>query len=389
MIFRLILKKLSIISAVFFLPLVVFSQEYNKFSLRKELSPLKYSRYNRCEGLFLGGEYKFSPFKNPVYRFVTRLGYGLSDKNVTYGFGFGKETTQNNKSGFMFLFFNERRSNDDWIIGDLENTLAGIFLTEDFKDYFTLKGQELSYRWNFKKNLFAGGYIGYYEYESMSKKTDWALFGGDKKFRGNPAVTAGSELFYNFSVTYDNREYEFFPTTSTIFSFYLEKGNSDFDYTGLGLSFKKYQNVTFSQTFTYRFILKGRKGAFAEQHLFDLGGIGSLRGYGFKEFSGNYMSLMNLEYNFGGDILQKIPLQFIPTYESAALILFVDSGTAYMAPENESMMTSFKQLKPGSFKTNIGISISIAREIIRFDFAKRLDRGKRNFVFSGRFLQAF
>ena len=101
------------------------------------------------------------------------------------------------------------------------------------------------------------------------------------------------------------------------------------------------------------------------------------------------MTLMNLEYNFGGDILQKIPLQFIPTYESAALILFIDSGMAYMAPGNEAFMTSLRQLKPGNFKTNIGFSLSIAREIIRFDFAKRLDRGKRNFVFSGRFLQVF
>ena len=146
-------RKITAISALLIMSLTVYSQEFSEFSERKELSLLKHSRYNRCEGLFLGGEYKISPFKNPVYRIITRFGYGLSDKNLRYGLGFAKESTQENKNRFSFLFFNERRSNDDWMVSNFENTLAGILLKEDFKDHFTLKGSESSFRWNFKKSL--------------------------------------------------------------------------------------------------------------------------------------------------------------------------------------------------------------------------------------------
>lgn len=383
------MKKIYLIFLTICLSSIVYSQGFEDISAKQEFSPLKYSRYNRSEGLFLGGDFKISPFENRSYKAVTRFGYGLSNKKLRYALGFQRESTMENKNSFMLLLFDETRNNDEWIIGTFENTMADLLLAEDFMDYFNVKGGEFQFKYNLKKNIFIGGHFGSYSYKSMIKNTNWSIFGGDKILRNNPAVSENKELYFKLCFSFDNSEFEFFPTNSTFFDLYFEKGSDDFDYTGIGFSFRKFQNITFSQRLIAKFVVKGRKNAFSEQHLFDLGGIGSLRGYGFKEFTGNYFALLNIDYSFGGDILQKIPLQFIPIYESAALLLFFDSGMTYMAGNNEPILDSFKELNPKYYKTNIGISISLAKELIRFDFAKRLDRGSDNFVFTGRFLQVF
>jgi len=372
---------------IIILPAIVFSQDGNG-SIFSDLSPLKYSRYNRVQGIFPGGELKLNTFDEDFF-LLTRFGYGISDKEFRYILGIENETNFEDKNGFRFLFFNEVRTNDEWIIGPVENTLASLFLKEDFMDYFAKKGSELVIRNEIKKNIFLGGEIGLFDYESVKKKTDWALFGGSKAFRDNPEITEGRELYFKINVGYDNRETDFFVTTSTILDFYLETGSQDFDYTGFGLTLQKYQDITFTQRLSLRFMLKCRRSALDEQHLFDLGGIGSLRGYRFKEFTGNYMQLFNLDYSFGGDLLQKLPLQFIPTYESASLVLFMDIGSFYLSQKDESYFDSIKELVSENFKSSLGISISLAGDLIRFDFARRLDSKKAPMVFTARFLKSF
>ena len=114
-----------------------------------------------------------------------------------------------------------------------------------------------------------------------------------------------------------------------------------------------------------------------EQRRFDLGGIESLRGYDYKEFTGDRMLLANGYYLFGGDLLSRTK---IPIVKSQQVILFVDSGTAF---------NRFKGLQLRDFETDIGIAIADRENTFRVNVAKRLDRGSDSIKITVRLLRKF
>ena len=77
------------------------------------------------------------------------------------------------------------------------------------------------------------------------------------------------------------------------------------------------------------------------QRLFYLGGLGTLRGYGFKEFVGDNMLLFNMEYRFR--LARANPF-------SAAATAFIDSGHAWHNGERP---------KINRFNTSIGVGLSL------------------------------
>ena len=167
----------------------------------------------------------------------------------------------------------------------------------------------------------------------------------------------------------------------------LEKGSDDFNYFGAGINVKRYQMIFESHIFVANLYLHSRTKTTAEQHLIDLGGVSTLRGYGHKEFTGNRIFLFNLDYFFGRSILGKLPLNFIPYYEMFDLIFFFDAGKATTAGRDDNIFEGFGGSNANEIKSNIGIAFSLAQGFLRFNFARRLDRKRDNVTFSLRLMR--
>ncbi|HIE25913.1 TPA: hypothetical protein EYP66_01345, partial [Candidatus Poribacteria bacterium] len=88
------------------------------------------------------------------------------------------------------------------------------------------------------------------------------------------------------------------------------------------------------------------------QRLSYLGGIGTLRGYEFKQFAGDNILLLNVEYRFR-----------FRRSGSSALVAFVDSGYTYQHEEKIDL---------DNVHTAIGIGLQLGDDI-RIDLAQPLE----------------
>ena len=342
-----------------------FEKDTGEFE-EKTLDFYSPTRYNRVEGLFLSAGLKFNP---PWFKIWGDVGYGFLNRGWRYHLGLEKRFFETNRLKLGFCLLNRTASNEDWIIGDLENSLSTFFSKEDFKDYFGQRGwliyinQRLKQIHNFRIEYTS------LNYQSLREREIWSLFGCRRKVRPNPPVVEKRENKLRIMLALDFLDNPFYPIDGWYFEGIYERAGKgvggDFDFEGIFLTIKRFQPTIGNQRLVIRTRFGAREGDLAEQHKIDLGGIGTLRGFKYKEFTGNRMFMISLDYFFGGDILGRIPLGRIPLYEALNLILFIDSGLAWDAGE-----------KIKGLKSNIGFSLALIEEILRVDFAKRLDRGQ-------------
>ena len=108
----------------------------------------------------------------------------------------------------------------------------------------------------------------------------------------------------------------------------------DFETDGMFLTVKRQQPTLSNQRLFLRTLVGSRRGSLAEQHTIDLGGIGSLRGFDNKEFTGNRALTLSATYHFGGDVLQKIPLESIPWFGGLWSASLIATGIRLRKPRN-------------------------------------------------------
>lgn len=144
--------------------------------------------------------------------------------------------------------------------------------------------------------------------------------------------------------------------------------------------FRKYFMITVIDTLAFRFVGGYKFGLDANSFPFYVGGVGTLRGYDFKEFSGKLIFLSNLELRIAliRALLGPFGFSFPPVFGS----LFVDAAlvgddiTKFQLTrfdENEGVY-KLKDLKVG-----VGVGVGIALGVgfkLRFDFASPFDGRK-------------
>ena len=337
-------------------------------------------RYNRVEGLHIGTNMKLFELNGGKIRSTAFGGYGFSSDEITYGAGF----KYNRKKALGFAgtlnYSHDITTNDENVMGWLENTTASLFAKKDFLDYFLTTGVRASilYRITRKHEVTLKMYS--LEYESVDSENVWSIYDlidSKRKYRTNPAVVEKRETRFSIGYKFDSRINQFMITDAFIFNINLEKSvkalNGVFDYNGLSLNLKKYKRTFGPQMLIVRGFLGIRDRTVSEQFLYDLGGIGTLRGYEHKEFTGNRVGMVNVDYLFNRAIFKLLPIKkFVPFYTTMSLIAFFDAGWTNLGTNPSSVSKSFNSR---DIKTNIGIGYSAARDIVRIDFAKRLDGG--------------
>jgi len=322
-------------------------------------------RYNRVEGLaiFSTLDYDDREERHPSVDLLG--GYAFTLKRWEYDFGISHRFFDEWSPYIDVSMFQLAESSDKWMLTPPENSIAAALLKEDFYDFYWKRGFSGEIGISYDEDLsFGVGYIAA-KIENLNRTASKAIFGGKKNFRENwstvlydTAALAGIDgklKEVEFKASYDTRDYKEDPE-SGIFTYLvyrqaLDSDSADFDYKTLDAELKYYCPVAIDQTLFFRL-----RGGYSDDDLplfrrYFIGGIGSLRGYEYKEFQGNRYILFNADYIW----------RFFDSSFGAGV--FFDAGKAAF---------SGSEFEDEDLYTDIGISFFISEDI-RINLAQRLD----------------
>ena len=347
-------------------------------------------RYNRVEGLFLGlgseKRYYWDGYRS--YNSYGSIGYGFKSKGWRGNLGLTRQfAVYDDETGSGHLFeigvegYRLTDSKDDWIIGVHENSAAAIFIHEDFRDYYERRGVAVHAGWfTQSEDLTTQLQLEYRSdsYFSMEKRTEWSIFGGNKMFRENPPIDPGkmrSVVGSGGLSTLDKTVYG--PEGWSIYATaeVARRGfGSEFSFSQFVADVRRYQPLGRFDNVNVRVRLGTSGGTVPIQKQFDLGGLGTLNGFPFKDESGgNRMILGNFEYIVNGDFLHD--LDFWPSWilRNFNILLLADAGWITMVPADVQWTEGFESARFSGFQSDVGVGFSNRRGSVRAAFVWRTD----------------
>lgn len=323
---------------------------------------LKPSRYNRVEGLFIGAETVLAPPGWGGVGLFSAGGYGRASGEWRYEAGL---QVQRGATSLSVAAFNRTASLDDSLIATGANSFSALLYKRDYKDYFQAKdGVEILVRRRHRTVFLMGARLSLSTLRNLPVATHWSVFRRDDPFRDNPRIEEGREGLASATLAFDNTASNPLLRSGTRISATYQRRFRDFEDDGLTLSATRYQAMPFGrQTLVLRGTLasQARLAPQDSLRLLYLGGLGTLRGYTFREFHGNRTLMFNADYIFLN------ALRFVD------LILFFDTGWTGRRPPSAFLLSGFGDAQWNDFKSNVGVSLALGR-LLRLDLARRLDR---------------
>lgn len=331
-----------------------------------------YARYNRVEGLFMGLRTDSPDWTDPrLLNLYGSGGYGFKSKEWRYTIGIERKFFEVNNFTIGLKNYDLTDTDDNWRIDKTENTLAAFLIREDFLDYYNRRGntayisQTIDYWGKLQLEYRVE------EFSSFENSAAWSLFGGDKIFRPNPAITEGNLRSINFISTIDTRNNSNQSDNGWLVNFDMEYTSSDiggdYDYERYILDIRRFQPLSRYENLNMRIMLGSSMGELPVQRGFYLGGISSLRGMKFKEFAGTSMFLGNIEYVFDPYRLLVGPPAWI--LEDFKLAAFFDAGAVELLDFDNYSDIFDNDL----IKHNLGFGLISHDNDFRIDFAWRTD----------------
>ena len=362
-------------------------------------------RYNRVEGGYLAWHLPRT----------YHAGAGLANYGEV-GYSFGQEEFSYRAGAEVFSFYNPVNakdnlvtiggelhdltdSQDGWLITEEENSADAALFRRDYRDYYRRTGWSVYTSHNFGGSLQVTGRYGWDEFASLANSVDWVIFSNRytlDSFRPNPAVDELQIRSLRADIQLDTRNKRYNPNQGWFVNAMFERaggvlsGDAEFKrYLG---DLRRYQPIGRGTRVDFRMRLGTAKGRLPSQYLYDLGGLSSLRGYGFKQFSGDRMVLFNAEYWIDGDTHWRhgsMPL------EDMAMGVFFDAGSAWSAADAQNPFDRLDYLvsQPGRIEEELDLkkSFGFALEMgdTRLNIARALDGVGRGWEFSARFGRTF
>ncbi len=337
-------------------------------------------RYNRVEGFTLLGGIHYTDENRELPDIDINAGYAFSLKKWDFDIGIRQEFGDNWAFYYGGSLYQGAVTPDEWIFSQSENTIASLFFKEDFHDFYFRKGVKGFIGQKLDKNAFAQLEYTIQSNESLIKNTNRAIFGGKKNFRENYSTVGddqtllesidGNLHMFGLRLGWDSRDNKTWPESGQFVEALWESAGDgvfadlggDHSYDIVQAAISHNQSLTKKQHFSVWL-----RGGYSDQQLplnrwMFLGGVGSLRGYDYKEFSGNRYILANLDYYFDFS-------------DDFALAVFADAGKTGFDEQE------FNDMK---FKSDLGAGI-VFDENLRIDIAQRLDDTGEGPVIMARF----
>jgi hypothetical protein len=355
-------------------------------------------RYNRVESIFLGlgSDKRYYWDGSRDLSIYGSIGYGFKSYKWRGNLGLTRQFAfPDHESGSSHLLevgaeaHSYTDSKDQWLIDVRENSLAAFFIHEDFRDYYQRQGVTALAAWYYQSPAMTTqlkAEMNFNEEASMPKVVDWALFGGNKRFRDNPAATEGRMrsvvLSAGFSTATKTRHGMRGWALYGAAEFSAKGLGSEFSFSQLVVDVRRYQPLGKYDGINLRVRAGTSGGALPVQRTYDVGGLGTLPGFPFKDQTGNRLLLGNVEYIANGDILGD--LEFWPSWlmRHINIVFFGDAGWVGSAPLDASWTQGFDSLTLSSFRSDIGFGFSSRNGAVRMGWAWRTDkREAARFVF--------
>jgi len=337
--------------------------------------------YNRVQGLYFEINFNKNKKKQVAYfRPTLAVGYGFSNKKVDFTAGLERSIKSFLHLGI--LGFSRVASPDYWLFSKDENTITALFIKEDYFDYYRETGLSLSSTVNLSRGWGRLSF-NHIDYDSQEKNTSYSFFSKNKKLRENPALPEEDLNIQSLS-------WVIHYTQLANFSFGLEMEQvlssslDNLDYHILSLNHTGTIPLGLWDEINYRLKVSSAGDELPWFKQMALGGFNTLRGYDFKEFCGNRMMLLNLEYKIDYSSHDQgffNPFR-IPIY------LFQDFGLVWNQTNPDNILTGWDKTTWNQIKYNFGIGFGLDDEF-RFNIAKRCDTSHDPWVFTIRLNRAF
>jgi len=360
--------------------------------------------FNRVHGLQLGMGAELKSIYGGAKGYC-KFSYGFSSRIWNYQFGLEKSWFRRHRSAVGIDVHRLTDTNDQELVSDLEHFIAEAILGEAWRDFYQREGYEL----NFGQKLTPSNEFGLRyrddEYTSLEKTNDWSvlnLSGSDddwyedfrwasrtsvhtreryrvehEKYKPeNPPIEEGAMRSLIAEYTIDTRNSKKDPSSGWLNTFSAEYAGErlggDFDFALYQANIRRYNRLSGNQFFAFRVKAGTTDRELSPLHprKFYLGGIGTLRGYRFKDFIGDKMVLINAEYWIMSD--------WPPGTRGLGIVFFVDSGYAW--PYESEMNVD-------DMKTDIGIGFQLGG--LRVNLASPVREKVKETIFSVRIARMF
>jgi hemolysin activation/secretion protein len=162
----------------------------------------------------------------------------------------------------------------------------------------------------------------------------------------------------------------------------------DFGFNRYVADIRRFQPLGRWDNFNVRFRVGTAEGLLPIQKRFEIGGLGTVQGYPFKEGEGNRMLLMNAEFIVNGDFLGD--LSFWPSWlmRGINLLFITDAGLVRQVATSAQWTEGFEKIRFSDFKHDVGAGISTRNGSFRMALVWRTDRSEPpRFIF--RFARPF
>ncbi|HVP58461.1 MAG TPA: BamA/TamA family outer membrane protein, partial [bacterium] len=361
--------------------------------------------YNRVDGVYVAFILSNKTNVFPMPRFYLEGGHSWRRDRWLYSFELEQPLIPKFMLSIGGSFYDKTDTYDKEIISDGENVFVASFLKRDYRDYFDRRGVTGFATLRPLPHHMLKVYYASDEYRPLETKAHAAIFRHNADFPPNPHN--GNQICYNpvsgittcdlielksmgLNYEFDSRDSKGTPSSGIWARLGSEWAGRDFggdlDFTRYTADLRTYNRVTDKQKVALR-LAAGGLIIPANSHcgcvpgpeyffpkLFYVGGIGTLPGYGFKEFQGTHMLLMNAEYVYflsGGK----------------GVLFFVDGGDA--RGQGESTQDVFDSMKI-KFDAGVGFRIeSAGSNALTLGVAKRLDDTDRDLVVTVRATRPF
>jgi hypothetical protein len=344
-------------------------------------------RYNRVESIFLGigTERKFYWDGERNWNGYGSIGWGFKSHTWRGNLGLARQfailSTEGN--GIIELGaegYSLTDSKDQWIISLPENTASALLIHEDFRNYYERIGYSLHTAYYSKHDYLKSELKLTYladTYDSLSNVIEWAVFGGNKRFRRNPIIHPGkmrsviaSGGVSTISKTSDGSEgWSLFASTE----FAKRSCGSEFEFDQYIVDLRRFQPLGRYDNLNVRLRVGSSGGTLPLQKLYELGGLGTISAFPFKSDIGNRMLLVNAEFILNGNFLDE--LDFWPTwlFQHFNFLLTSDAGFTRWALPTASALEGFESVKWNDFKHSFGAALANRSGSFRIGLTWRTD----------------
>jgi hypothetical protein len=318
-------------------------------------------RYNRAEGLFLGGGATYAP--GGPWRVDGTAGYAFGAERVSASLSYRRQSVF---GGTMSL---RGYSNDTYDVGAIRalapalNTLSAAFLGDDYLDMYYASGGSVSWR-----NTGAGAWglllgVRAERHRSASQSATHAPFDDGEQFRPVHPIDEGVQ--FAAEATLERR----LPDADLAWSGALNVQGGWFEREPFARSTAtaalRMRTADHARTLLLRGTT-GLAGAAAVQHHYLLGGAGTLPGFGYRRFAGERFALLQ------GELTQSVFAPWLGVRLVGALGNIGGLDTA-AAPA----IGAWEVAEMHGLHASAGAGVSLFWDILRIDRYRGLNNGGR------------